>query len=265
MTGERLTPPHWAELLETALTLEGASGGTYSRFRNLSITNQALLMMQSRVVEPQNTYKGWLSLSRQVKKGSKAKFIYVPMFRKERDEKGQVIEERLSGFRLVPCMFGVSETEGDDLPPWEPPTWSKDLAQEKLGIEQVPYDSVDGNAQGWSRGREYALNPVCRYPFKTTIHEWGHILAGHTTDEGMKEYRTHRGVMEFVAEGTAYLVLNELGALEQFDAAESRLYLQHWLRGETPDDVQIKRVLSVADKIVRAGREVVAVELEKAS
>lgn len=264
MTGERLqTPPHWAELLQTALTLPGHSSGTYSRFRTLSLGNQALLMMQH-VFEPVNTFKGWKAMGRWVTKGSKAKVIYVPMFRKEKNGQGEV-EERLTGFKLVPCMFGVSETEGDDLPVWEPPTWSKELAQETLGITQVPYNLIDGNIQGWSRGKEYALNPVAVYPFKTMIHEWGHIQAGHTTDEGMKEYQSHRGVMEFVAEGTAYLVLNELDALEQFNAAESRLYLQHWLQGETPDDASIKRIFTVADKIIRAGREEATAELAQAS
>lgn len=255
MSVERLTtPPAWSELLRQALELPGEAGSTYSRFRTLSLGNQALLMMQSRIIEPQETYKGWLSLDRQVKKGSKAKSIYVPMFRKEENDKGEE-ERRLSGFKLVPCMFGVSDTEGEPLPEYEPPTWSKERALGKLAITEVAFNYPDGNAQGVSSGREYAINPVAVYPFKTTIHEWAHIVAGHTSQEEIIDYHAHRGIKEFEAEGSAYLVMNELGATDQFDASESRAYIAGWLQGETPPDHSIKRVLSVADRIIKAGRE----------
>lgn len=263
MTGERLvTPPHWAELLETALTLPGHSSGTYSRFRTLSLGNQALLMIQ-KVFEPVNTFKGWKALGRHVTKGSKAKVIYVPMFRKEKNDKGEV-EEKLSGFKLVPCMFGVSETEGEDLPPWEPPTWSKELALETLDITEVKYEMIDANVQGYSYQRNVAINPLARYPFKTLIHEIAHVTHGHTTGEVSDEYKLHRGLGEFEAESAAYLVMNELDVLDKFDAAESRHYIQTWLQGETPPDASIKRVFTVADKIIKAGREE-AVELAEAS
>jgi hypothetical protein len=41
---------------------------------------------------------------------------------------------------------------------------------------------------------------------------------------------THRGVAEFEAEATAYLVAEELQLIE-WDAAESRAYIQTWLAG----------------------------------
>ncbi|KUM38981.1 ArdC-like ssDNA-binding domain-containing protein [Arthrobacter sp. EpRS71] len=252
--GERLTThPEWSELLETALTLPGESGQTYSRFRTLSLGNQALLMMQSRIIEPQETYKGWLALDRQVKKGSKAKAIYVPMFRKETKDNGDE-EKRLSGFRLVNCMFGVSDTEGEDLPEYEPPTWSKERALGALAIQETAFETMDGNAQGYSRAREFAVNPVAAYPFKTMQHELSHIVHGHTTEERLQEYSLHRGLYEFEAEGSAYLIMNELGASDQFDADESRHYIQTWLRGEQPDEKSIRSVFSTADRIIKAGR-----------
>lgn len=254
MTGERLTtPPHWSDLLKTALELPGQAGSTYNRFRRFSLGNQALLMMQG-LMEPVNTYKGWLALDRQVKKGSKAKVIYVPMFRKELTDKGEE-ERRLSGFKLVPSIFGVSETEGEDLPEYQPPHWSKELAMSKLSLIQVPYESLEGNSQGYSIARRFAINPVAVYPFKTTLHEFSHIVAGHTVPDQMDEYRTHRGLCEFEAEGAAYLLMNELGSTDQFDAAESRSYIQTWLQGEEPPESSIKRVFSTADKIYRAGLE----------
>lgn len=251
---ERLTThPEWADLLKVALEMPGEAGNTYNRFRRLSMGNQALLMMQG-VLEPVNTYKGWLALGRQVQKGSKAKSIYVPMFRKKEDSKGEE-HQFLSGFKLVPSMFGVSETDGDDLPPWEPPEWSRDRALHTLKIQQVRYMLIDGNTQGYSSGREVAINPVAVYPFKTLMHELGHVVAGHTAEDGMAEYTKHRGRFEFEAEGAAYLILNELGALEKFNAAESRAYIQGWLsrEAEKPDEKSVRRVFSTADKILRAG------------
>ena len=254
MTGERLTtPPHWSDLLQTALQLPGQAGSTYNRFRRFSLGNQALLMMQG-LMEPVNTYKGWLALDRQVKRGSKAKAIYVPMFRKELTDKGEE-EKRLSGFKLVPSIFGVSETDGEDLPEYEPPHWSKERAMSKLSLIQVRYESLESNSQGYSIARTFAINPVAVYPFKTTLHEFSHIVAGHTVPDQMDEYRTHRGLCEFEAEGSAYLLMNELGSTDQFDAAESRDYIQQWLKGEEPPEPSVKRVFSTADKIYRAGLE----------
>ena len=254
MTTQRLTtPPHWSDLLKTALELPGQAGNTYNRFRRFSLGNQALLLMQG-VQEPVHTYKGWLSLNRQVKRGSKAKVIYVPMFRKETTEKGDE-EKRLSGFKLVPSMFGVSETEGDDLPEYEPPDWSKERAMSKLSLVQVSFETLEGNAQGYSVGRQFAINPVAVYPFKTTLHEMAHIVTGHTVPDKLTEYQTHRGLFEFEAEGAAYLLMNELDSTDQFNAAESRQYIQTWLQGEEPPESSIKRVFSTADKIYRAGLE----------
>lgn len=253
-TAERLTiHPEWADLLKVALEMPGEAGNTYNRFRRLSIGNQALLMMQG-VLEPVNTYKGWLALGRQVQKGSKAKSIYVPMFRKVEEKNGEE-HERLSGFKLVPSMFGVSETDGDELPKWEPPKWSQSRALRALKITRKRYGLIDGNTQGYSQGREVAINPVAVYPFKTLMHELAHIVAGHTSEDQLADYIKHRGLKEFEAEASAYLIMNELGALDKFDPAESRHYIQSWLRSrkEKPDEKSIKRVFSTADKILRAG------------
>jgi antirestriction protein ArdC len=245
--------PEWDELLQAALEMPGQAGNTYNRFHRFSIGNQVLLMMQD-VYEPVNTYKGWQALGRQVRKGSKAKSIYVPMFRKQEDKNGEE-QQRLSGFKLVPSMFGVSETEGDDLPPFEPPKWSQAAALRVLKISKKKYRLVDGNVQGYSSGRDVAINPVAVYPFKTLMHELAHIVAGHTSEEQMADYTKHRGLKEFEAEASAYLIMNELGVVDKFDPAESRHYIQTWLasQDEKPDEKSIRRVFSTADKILRAG------------
>ena len=83
----------------------------------------------------------------------------------------------------------------------------------------------------------------------------GHIVLGHTQEGRHQEYLQHRGLFEFEAEGTAYLVMNEIGAHDQFDAGDSRAYIQEWLRNERPGDDSIGRVFTAADKILKAGME----------
>lgn len=242
---------NWSELLEEALTMPGGLSDTYSRFYRYSMLNQILLFQQG-VREPVNTYQRWLDMGRQVQKGSKAKSILRPIFYKDTDDNGEETQ-KVRGFKMVRCLFGASETEGDPLPEYEPPEWSPTRALGALAINKVAFEHVDGNIQGYSRGNELAINPVAKYPLKTLIHEMGHIVIGHTVPERLAEYQEHRGIFEFEAEGTAYLAMNELRAHDQFDAAESRAYIQTWLRDAKPNEQSIRSVFTATDKILRAG------------
>lgn len=244
----------WNQLIETALTVEGSVGNTYNRFYDYSFTNQMLLMMQG-VCEPVATYKRWQDLGRQVLKGSKAKAIVRPVFIEKKDEAGEVTAS-IKRFKMVKCLFGVSETEGEELPPFEVPAWNMDQALTTLEVRQVPYSSLNGNSQGYSMGRDFAINPVAVNPLRTTFHELGHIVLGHTEGERRTEYATHRGLMEFQAEATAYLTTNELGVQTDEDRAHSRGYIQGWLRDERPPEASIREVFSATDRILKAGRQV---------
>ncbi|RAN78001.1 hypothetical protein B5P43_18390 [Bacillus sp. SRB_336] len=225
---------------------------SYNRFYNYSLLNQLLLHSQG-ARGPVATYAKWQELGRQVQKGSKAKAILRPIFYKGTNDQGEE-EQQVKGFKMVNCLFTASETEGDDLLEYEPPTWNKQRALGALAIVQVDFEQINGNIAGYSYDRNVAINPVARYPFKTLLHEIGHVCLGHTSEAGMEEYRRHRGLMEFQAESTAYLALNELDATDQFDAAESRGYIQTWLRNERPEDAAIKQVFTATDKILKAGR-----------
>jgi hypothetical protein len=242
----------WDRLLEAAMTMPGALGATYSRFYQYSFMNQIALFMQG-VTGPVATYKRWKDMDRQVLKGSKAKAILRPLMFNEINDKGEK-EQKVGGFKWQNSVFEASDTEGADLPEYQPPAWDRTLALGTLGIQQVAFEQLNGNIQGFSRDREVAINPVAVYPFKTLIHEIGHVVLKHTTPEGLEEYRSHRGLMEFQAEGTAYLAMNELDALDQFNAAESRGYITHWLKGEKPDAKAIRQVFTATDTILKAGR-----------
>jgi antirestriction protein ArdC len=246
----------WQQLIDQALTMPGNVGETYNRFYRYSYLNQLYLAMQG-VREPVATYKRWQDLGRQVLRGSKAASIVRPIIIEKKDAAGEV-KDRITRFKPVKCLFTVSQTEGDELPPADIPSWSLATALDELDIKQVPFEHMNGNVAGYSVEREFAINPVAVNPTKTTFHEVGHIVLGHTDEARQAEYQLHRGVSEFQAEATAYLSMNELEQLDDTTASQSRGYVQTWLKGQRPPDTAIRQVFSATDQILRAGRPVMA-------
>jgi hypothetical protein len=244
----------WTALIETALTVEGSMGDTYSRFHDYSLMNKVNLLMQGCPLEPIATYKKWLALGRQVQRGAKAYEIIRPIVIPKRDAAGEKTDEAFLRFKPVRCIFPVSMTEGDELPPVDVPAWNLETALAALDIERVRFRTFDANTAGYSRDRTYAINPVAKYPAKTTMHELSHIVAGHTVRDQHAEYVAHRGIREFEAEGSAHLVMTELELLTAEEAQVSRAYLQHWIAGEAPPEPSIRKVFTTTDTILRAGR-----------
>jgi antirestriction protein ArdC len=257
----------WRATLTEALNARGALGDTYARFYNYSYLNQIRLMMQG-VAEPVATYNRWLELGRQVRKGSNAKIVLAPIMvnRDQKDANGNVVlgedgkprkRQVLVGFRDSRTAFGYSDTDGQELPPMQLPGWDVNVALATLGVDRVPFDMINGNAQGFSfedgNGRHVAISPMAAYPAKTLLHELAHLLLGHCE----RGDHTHRGVAEFEAEATAYLVAKELELIE-WDAAQSRTYIQTWLAGSEVTEDHISRVFAAVNKILAAGRVVVA-------
>jgi N-terminal domain of anti-restriction factor ArdC len=254
----------WDKLMEQALTAPGSLTGVYDRFHEYSITNMMLFMMQG-VFEPVASYSRWKSLGRQVLQGRRAKEVIVPIIiNEEQPVEGKEGQRervaRLVGFKAVRAVFGLSDTEGSELPEREIPGWSTEQMLDKLGIRRVPFESTNGNVQGYSEGVQIAINPVAVHPEKTLAHEVAHVVLGHTLPHSFEDYQTHRGMKEFQAEGTAYLVMNELDQLDEETGAHCRGYIRHWLKDETPPDAAIKQVFTAADRILRAGRVAPATE-----
>ena len=238
----------WADMLETVLTMPGGFSKTYTRFYNYSVGNQILFYMQG-CMEPVATYDRWQKMGRQVIKGSKAKYVMRPKIIKDPEDQTKT---KFIGVHFQKAIFGLSETEGEELPEFEHPEWSLGRARNALEITEVPFAMADGNCQGYSFERSYAINPVAAYPFKTTMHELAHIVLGHTSGDGSYG---HRGIGEFQAESVAYILMNELNLTEVCDLSESRAYVQHWLKGETPEDSKIRQVFTAANTILEAGFE----------
>lgn len=201
-----------------------------------------MLILSQGLREPIATYKTWQSLGRQVKKGEKAKAILRPISYKNKENN----EYQFGGFRMVNCIFGFSQTDGPDLN-FHSTEWNKDLALKTLEISQIPYDSLSGNSQGYCSEKGIAINPVCRYPFKTLFHEMAHYLMDHKNSTKTKE------LIEVEAEICAHLLCKELQL--EFDPSESRAYIQSWKNfSELPED-SCKLILRVCDQILKAGKE----------
>jgi antirestriction protein ArdC len=254
---------NWQRLIDVALDSPGSVGDVYNRFYDYSFLNQMFLRMQG-ISEPVATYKRWKGLGRHVLRGSKASAVVRPIIINRKNEQGEVEDRRLR-FKVVNCLFTVSQTDGDPLPEVEVPGWDLDTALSNLEVSRQPYQIIDGNTQGYSWGRNYAINPVAADPTRTTFHELGHIVLGHTTPQLAEDQAAvHRGEREFQAEATAYLTLNEVDRLTPDSASHSRGYIQHWMDAERPSDRAIRQVFAATDTILKAGRLAVSVGEEQA-
>ncbi|RDH76357.1 hypothetical protein DVS77_21625 [Mycolicibacterium moriokaense] len=226
-------------------------GDTYNQFYNYSFSNRLWLLQQG-VREPVASYKRWQALGRQVMKGSTGYYILRPITVKLKDQFDDEGNPRtITKFKGVKGAFGYSQTEGDKLPEVEPKDWSRERALGALGINLVSFASIDGNTQGYSVGLDVAINPMAVEPEATFFHEAAHVVGGHTTAEAHENYRQHRGLYEFEAEGSSYLLMNELEL--PFNAEESRAYIQGWLRGDRPPDTSIRKIFKIVDTILNAG------------
>jgi hypothetical protein len=193
----------WPALLQQALTLPGQMGTTYCRFYQYSLQNQILLWSQG-VTEPCAPFGVWKKLGRIPVKGGGRYVLHPRPFRKTDEETG---EERIivCRFRLRRTVFPYSNTVGPDVEWPELPEWDWERALSALDIEQVPFQAIDGNTQGYSFDRKVAVSPVAAYPMKTAFHELAHVMLGHTTAGATAEGEVLcRGVREFQAEAVAY-------------------------------------------------------------
>src|SRR5262249_52122006 len=112
---------------------------------------------------------------------------------------------------------------------------------------------MNGNCQGYAKGRQIAINPLAQLPAKTTFHELAHIELGHTTESAVNDSETlPRSLKEAEAEAVALLCLESLG----MPGAEfCRAYIQRWLEGAPIPERSAQRIFAAADKILKAGIE----------
>jgi hypothetical protein len=170
----------WSELLQQAVNEPGLILKAYSAFHGYSLGNQFAAMLQCafrRIEEgPIDTYKGWQSKGRQVRKGEKAIWLCMPITRKKRkNEDSDEDEVSIACFVWRPNWFVLAQTDGEPVPMPEIPDWSKDRALAALHIEEIPFTETDGNVQGYALKSQIAISPVAGLPAKTMFHEVAHL------------------------------------------------------------------------------------------
>jgi hypothetical protein len=246
------------KLLEEAVTKPGLISSAYSRFWRYSIGNQILALVQCemRGIQPGPiaTFPKWKELGRYVRKGEKAITLCMPITHKfvEKDiATGEQVERVWQTFTYKPHWFVISQTEGKDVQPEPIPTWNRQRAIKALGVEQIEFQMLDGNAQGYAVGQKFAINPVAALPMKTTFHELAHIVLGHTSESILDEsVLIPRSLREAEAESVALLCLESLG----MEGTEyCRGYIQNWLQGAEIPERSAQRIFAAADKILKAG------------
>jgi hypothetical protein len=234
------------ELLNEALTEPGKLMAAYTAFHRYSMGNQLLAMMQG-ANSPINTYKGWQSLGRQVKKGSKAIELCMPVTI-TKEQEGDKDDVTFTRFIYRRNWFTLDQTDGDEFTMPKVPDFDLDQVLKTFNIERISFNHTDGNVQGYAQGRKIAINPLAQLPFKTAIHEIAHIIHGHTDVTVHDTYTLPRDIQELEAEGTAYLVIASLG----LEGAEyCRGYIQNWVKDISEESA--KKIIAKADAILKAG------------
>jgi antirestriction protein ArdC len=219
---------------------------------------------------PINTFPKWKDLGRHVKRGERALILCMPITcrrRNDTDNDEANGEGTFTSFVYKARWFVLAQTEGDDLQPQGTPEWSAKRALAALDIKMIPFDSIDGNCQGFARKRSIAINPVAQLPHKTIFHEIAHVTIGHTLESDFADTeRTPRNLREVEAEAVALLCCEALG-LEGADYC--RGYLQKWLYQGIGYDANAipeksaQKIFRAADQIIRAGRHDVEIEGEQ--
>ncbi len=257
----RPTPKAFADLLREAVHEPGILARAYSQFNTYSLGNQLLAMVQchERGLEPgpMATYPRWKQIGRQVRKGEKALTLCMPIAIKKKDETpdDEVDAAVFTRFVYKSRWFVLSQTEGEPVPKPPIPSWDADRALEELNVEQIPFESTDGNCLGYARERAIVINPVNPLPHKTRFHELAHVLLGHTAEGVQADTEiTPRSLRECEAESVALLCC---AALDLAGVAECRGYIQSWWgQGHEIPERSAQRILKAADQILKAGSEV---------
>jgi antirestriction protein ArdC len=236
----------------------------YSRFHGYSLGNRiaALHQCTARGIQPGPiaTFPRWKELGRHVKRGEHAIVLCQPVTVKDRNAEetaaaAETPEQVHTVFIWRPHWFVLSQTDGAELAAdaFAAPLWEKTRALAALEIVETTFSEMDGNVQGYARGRAIAINPLAQLPLKTLFHETGHVILGHTDRNALTAdgERLSANLREVEAESVALLCLESL----QLPGSEfCRGYIQNWYGTGNPIPEQsAQRIFKAADTILRAG------------
>src|SRR5215471_2937652 len=259
---ERHEEIQFRQLLDEAVTKPGTLMRAYSLFWNYSLGNQILALIQANQrgipLGPIASFNRWKEVGRYVKRGEKAIELCMPVTCKrtvtDKSDDGHETENEITfkRFAFRRNWFMLSQTDGAEYRRPPIPAWDRARALTALNVEEIPFEMLNGNCQGYAKGRQIAINPLAQMPDKTTFHEVAHIELGHTLEAVHDSETLPRSLREVEAESVALLCLESLG----MDGAEyCRGYIQNWLQGETIPVRSAQRIFVAADKILKAGIE----------
>src|SRR5437870_2791020 len=167
---ERQTDIQFRQLLEEAVSKPGTLMRAYSLFWNYSLGNQILALIQANnrgiALGPIASFNRWKELGRHVKRGEKAIELCMPVTCKrtvkEQAEDGADAETEITFKRFVfrRNWFMLSQTDGAEYQMPAIPTWDRTRALQTLNVEEIPFEMLNGNCQGYAVGRQLAINPV---------------------------------------------------------------------------------------------------------
>ena len=167
---QRQTDIQFRQLLEEAVSKPGTLMKAYSLFWNYSLGNQILALIQANQrgipLGPLASFNRWKELGRHVKRGEKAIELCMPVTCKrtvkEEREDGTEAETEITFKRFVfrRNWFMLSQTDGAEYQMPAIPAWDRARAFETLHVEEIPFGMMNGNCQGYAKGRQIAINPV---------------------------------------------------------------------------------------------------------
>ena len=251
---------NYQQLLLEAVEKEGRLLEAYRAFYKYSLGNRLLALSQciSKGIEisPLATFSQWNAKGRHVKRGSHSISLCIPVtksFKKINKTTGEEEIVKYQNFIYKNYWFALSQTEGEQFNFEDVDiNWGKEKALSILNIKEIPFASLSGNCQGYAtRDNEIAINPLAQLPLKTLFHELAHIVLGHTNKEALADDKDlTRSIKEVEAEATALLCIESLG----LEGAEyCRGYVQSWLEDKEIPEKSCQKIISAADKILKAG------------
>jgi len=229
---------------------------------NYTFLNSILINLQGGNIA--QSFKGWITLNRCVKKGEKSKIhVFAPLFRKIKDVTKKETEKEteksiLIGFKMVP-VFDVNQTEGDELEYDHNSSVLMDVSYNKIhrSMETLCKIKIDeeitGNARGFSDGKRIVISNMSNDTdkTKTLFHEVAHHLL-HTGNKKTKPVST--STKEIEAESISYLVMSYLG----IDYELSKNYVSSWNDGIA--DARHFLIIKTADKIITEIKKTLTIE-----
>lgn len=231
-------------------------------FHNYSLKNTILIILQKpeALENPLIAgYKHWNSLGRQVKKGALSIKILAPAKKRIEDENGDETFI-IKGFFPV-SVFHISQTSKIDDKSEEnlldsigcPDLISGDVDFETIA-KACPYPIKIQDSLGFSNGNtdgktiNLANKSNKASLASTALHEWAHIELGHCQDKGILFETEDRSAKEIEAETCNFICCSALG----IDNQKSRLYIGSWGGKGAELENKGKKIISVAEKIIRS-------------